>query len=293
MRRVLLILLIILAPLAVFAAMIQVDRAYGLPGKGRDYVLKVLLPPGGTALNLPKVEGPLDASRPLVVIDAGHGGHDPGAGAGALKEKALTLELAMALRDQLLAQGGVRVALTRSDDRFLMLAERTDIARQLKADLFLSIHADSAEIGNASGASVYVLSEKGSSEAASKMATRENQADAINGVQIAGTSPAVSAILVDLSQRDTQARSEQFANMILREARGTFHFRDSALQSAAFGVLKSPDVPSALFEAGYISNGADAGRLASTAGREAFAKATAQAIRVYFARQTVGQADGG
>ena len=107
MRRVLLLSLIVLAPLAAFAAMVLADRTFGGAGRGFDYIVSVDLPPAGGIAGLPKIEGPIDASRPLVVIDAGHGGKDPGAGAGDPKEKALTLALALALRDELLKQGGV------------------------------------------------------------------------------------------------------------------------------------------------------------------------------------------
>ena len=182
MRRYVPLLVVVFAPLAVFAAMIAADRLFAVPGRGHDYVLRLPMPPVAGQVGLPKVEGPQDASRPLVVIDAGHGGHDPGAGTGAIKEKMLTLRLAAALRDELLRGGGIRVALTRDDDRFLLLEERTGIARRLNADLFLSIHADSTEGAEASGATVYVLSEEGSSETAQRMADRENRADAINGV---------------------------------------------------------------------------------------------------------------
>lgn len=288
MRRFLQILLVLLAPVAVFAAMVAADRTFGAPGRGHKYVLRLEMPPATGEVGLPPVEGPPDASRPLVVIDAGHGGFDPGAGAGPVKEKMLTLLLASALRDALLASGGIRVALTRGDDRYLLLEERSGIARRLKADLFLSIHADSVEGSQASGASIYTLSERGSSEIALKMAERENRADTINGVDLRGKSDAVSAILVDLSQRESQARSEEFARLVLREAKGKLRFRDDALQSAAFVVLKSPDVPSVLFETGYISNLEDTARLISLEGRKAFAQATAQAIRIYFARQTQG-----
>ena len=285
MPRSLQLLLLVLAPLAVFAAMIWTDRTFGTSGPGRDYVVRLDLPPAGDEIGLPKVEGPLDASRPLVVIDAGHGGLDPGAGGGAVKEKDLTLRLAQALRDALLDGGGVRVALTRDDDRFLVLGERAGIARRLRADLFLSIHADSTAGAEASGATVYTLSERGTDEVADKLASRENRADAINGVPIRAQSDAVSAILVDLAQRDTQAGSDEFGRLILREGAGRLPFRKGEVQSAAFAVLKSPDLPSVLFEAGYINNPDDAGRLASPAGRAAFADAMARAIRVYFARR--------
>ena len=290
MPRITLILLALLAPVAVFAAMIAADRMFGPPGLGRDYVVTVDLPQSGGEIGLPKIEGPLDASRPLVVIDAGHGGHDPGAGATSLKEKALTLALATALRDRLLKDGGVRVALTRADDRYLFLEERSGIARRLRADLFISIHADSteAEDSSASGATVYTLSERGTSDTAERMAARENRSDSINGVPLKGASDAVSAILVDLSQRETQSNSDEFARMILREGAARLPFRERSIQSAAFVVLKSPDVPSVLFESGYISNPKDSARLASATGRDALAEVIARAIRVYFARRSGG-----
>jgi len=284
MRRSLQLLAVIVAPLVVFAAMVGADRTFGAPGRGLAYVVRLDLPPAGAEVGLPVVEGPLDASRPLVVIDPGHGGHDPGAGTGTLKEKALTLALAQALKEQLLAKGGIRVALTRDDDRFLVLEERSGIARRMKADLFLSIHADSADRAEASGATVYTLSDRGTSEIANQLAARENRSDTVNGVQLSSTTDVVSAILVDLSQRETQARSDELARLIMREGTGRLPFRERFLQQANFIVLKSPDVPSVLFEAGYISNEDDAGRLASPEGRGAFAESTAQAIRVFFAR---------
>lgn len=281
------LVLVLLAPIAVFLAMVAADRAFGGPGRGRDYVLRIELPPPAGEVGLPPVEGPADASRPLVVIDAGHGGHDPGAVQGGLREKTLTLMLAHSLRSELLKGGGIRVALTRSDDRYLLLPERSGIARRLKADLFVSIHADSTPSGSeASGATVYTLSENGTSQAAARMAERENKADRLNGVQLDDKSDTVSAILVDLSQRETQAQSEAFARLVLREGEGRIPFRETSAQAAAFAVLKSPDVPSVLFETGYISNSDDTARLQSPEGRTAFAAATASAIRVYFARQS-------
>lgn len=279
--------LTLLAPVALVGAMFAVNGLVGPAARGRDYVVRLELPPAAGEIGLPAVEGPADASRPLVVIDAGHGGHDPGAGQGALKEKALTLALARALRAELLREGGIRVAMTRDDDRYLALAERSGIARRLQADLFVSIHADSAENVEATGASIYTLSERGTTEAAARMAERENRADTINGIALAQANDAVSAILVDLSQRETQARSEELAALIVREARGRLALRDQSVQSAAFAVLKSPDLPSVLFESGYISNPDEAARLASPEGRQAFAEVTARAIRVYFARQSV------
>ena len=285
MRRLFLIASIVLAPLAVFAAMVAADREFGGGGRGFGYVVKVDLPPAGGVAGLPRIDGPMDASRPLVVIDAGHGGKDPGARSGDITEKALTLALALTLRDELVKQGGVRVALIRSDDRYVLLDERPAIARRLGADLFISIHADSTDgDGGAMGATVYTLSATGSSQTAERIAARENAADEVNGVRIKDQSDTVNAILVDLSQRESQIASQQFAGLILREARGVLPFKDAAVQSAAFVVLKSPDVPSVLFETGYINNSGDLARLTSAAGKQGFAAALASAIKVYFAR---------
>ena len=282
---------LVLAPILLFGAMIAADRWLGADTGPRGYAVRVVLPPPRSELPLPPIEGPNDPTRPLVVIDAGHGGHDPGAGQGATKEKQLTLGLALALRDKLLAGGGVRVALTRSDDRYLLLEDRSGIARRLKADLFVSVHADSVEVGEATGATIYTLSGKGSSEEAEKLAAAENRADTVNGVPLSATDAKVSAILVDLSQQRSGRLSDEFAHLILREADGRIRFRTRPVQSAAFVVLKSPDVPSVLFEAGYVSNPEDARRLASKEGRETFADVTAQAIRVYFARQSGAASD--
>lgn len=285
MRRVLMLFLVIAAPLALLAGVLALNWVYGRqPGDGA-YKLRLELPDAGGQIGLPQVRGPLDPGLPLVVIDAGHGGHDPGAGANGMHEKDVTLALAKTLADRLLAGGGFRVALTRSDDHYLALEERSGIARRLRADLFISVHADSADDPRASGATVYTLSDKGSSEEASRMAASENRADTINGVALRDTSNSVSAILVDLAQRQSAAASAQFAALIQREGQGRMSFRDRALQSAAFVVLKSPDMPSVLFEAGYISNPQDAARLASPAGQHAFAETVALAIRVYFARE--------
>ena len=286
MSRLLQIALLVLLPVAVFGGLFYVDRAFGPASRGREYVVRVELPPAGGLIGLPAVQGPSDASRPLVVIDAGHGGRDPGAGLGSVREKHVTLALARAVRDRLLAEGGIRVALTRDDDRFMVLQERSGIARRLGADLFLSIHADSEEGVDARGSSAYILSEKGSSQAAARIAEKENRADVINGVSLARETDQVSAILVDLSQDETIRRSDLFARLLLRELVGKVPLHDGDVQSAAFVVLKSPDLPSVLFESGYISNAQDAAFLASAKGRELLAGAAARAIRVYFARQS-------
>lgn len=287
MRRILLVLAIIFVPAAALGAMITMGWVKPWGGRAFDYVVSVDIRSPDALVNLPRIDGPQDAARPLVVIDAGHGGRDPGAGTGAMREKDLTLAIARALRSDLLRNGGIRVALTRDDDRFLSLAERSAIARRMGADLFISIHADSTEgETDAVGASIYTLSATGSSEVAERIAARENAVDLIGGVPLRQQDDTVSAILVDLSQRRNQGKSEEFARLILREARGKVRFKEATFQSAAFAVLKSPELPSVLLESGFINNPADAARLASGEGQEALAQVVGQAVRVYFARNS-------
>ena len=287
MRRILLVLAIIFVPAAALGAMITMGWVKPWGGRAFDYVVSLDIRSPDALVNLPRIDGPQDAARPLVVIDAGHGGRDPGAGTGAIREKDLTLAIARALRSDLLRNGGIRVALTRDDDRFLSLAERSAIARRMGADLFISIHADSTEgETDAAGASIHTLSATGSSEVAERIAARENAVDLIGGVPIRQQDDTVSAILVDLSQRRTQGKSEEFARLILREARGEVRFKETTFQSAAFAVLKSPELPSVLLESGFINNPADAARLASGEGQEALAQVVGQAVRVYFARNS-------
>jgi N-acetylmuramoyl-L-alanine amidase len=194
--------------------------------------------------------------------------------------------MAMALRDELLRIGGIRVALTRDDDRILSLADRPEIARLLEADLFLSIHADSAgERNDVSGASIYTLSDEASSEAAARFAARENNADRVNGIVIAGQSEAVSAILVELSQQRTQDDAAEFAALVLREGAEVLAFHPQARRSAALAVLRAPDVPSVLFESGFVTNQRDRALLTTDEGRRAYAGVLARSIRIYFARR--------
>ena len=226
-----------------------------------------------------------------MVIDAGHGGHDPGAsGPNGEKEKTVTLALARAVRDALVADGRVRVALTRDSDRFLVLEERAGIARRLGADLFVSIHADAAENQDAGGATIYTLSDRGSDAIADQVAARENRVDRVNGVELGGRSDAVSSILVDLSQREMRGRSQALSDLILREGKSRVAFHANPQRQAAFVVLKSLDVPSVLLEAGYISNNGDVRDMTDTQWRTRFAAALAQAIQIAMARQETSAA---
>lgn len=252
----------------------------------RSHSITVHVAPPAKGLALPPIYGPADPARPLVVIDAGHGGHDPGAAnrAHGQQEKEVTLALAIALRDRLVRGGRTRVALTRSDDRFLLLQERYDIARRLGADLFLSIHADAAENDGAQGATIYTLSETASDREAARLATRENRADIINGVDVGAQEGTVSSILIDLSQREAMAQSVEFARLLYREAAPFVPFRSTWHRFASLVVLKAPDIPSVLFEAGYITSAQDVARLSSVKGRAQAAEGLARAIEIHFAR---------
>lgn len=278
------IFLLILLPLGAIAALAATAESVPLAGGKSSYVMRVTLPEVDAEPELPTVQG--DKGLPLVVIDAGHGGHDPGASGQGLVEKNLVLDLARALRDELEKQGDVRVAMTRDDDRYLLHSERFEIARRLDADLFISIHADSAgEASDVAGASIYTLSNQASSEAAARYAQRENASDRVNGFELGGQSDSVSTILVELSQRRTQDQSVEFARLIKREGEGAIRFHPQPLRSAALKVLRAPDVPSVLFESGFITNEKEAERLASPEGRHRFGKVVARAIQIYFARQ--------
>lgn len=260
------------------------------PPKPRGGIM-VRIPDAAPSIALPPIEGPSDPRRPLVVIDAGHGGHDPGAYNDTLKirEKDLTLAIAKAVRDELLKTNRIRVALTRSDDRFLVLEERSGLARKLGADLFISIHADATDHADVRGATVYTLSDIASDREAARLAARENRADIINGVDLSDKKSAVSSILIDLTQRETMDTSSRFADLLHREALAHFRFRKPHHRYASLVVLKSPDTPSVLFEAGYVSNDEDAGWMATKDGRLQLAKGLTAAISVHFARASVGR----
>ena len=236
---------------------------------------------------LPVVSGPADDSLPLVVIDAGHGGHDPGAISphGGQLEKDVTLAIAKSVRNEILKSGRVRVALTRDTDKFIVLQDRFQLARKLRADLFISIHADSAESPEATGGTVYTLSEVASDREAQRLAARENKANIINGVNLGGADANVSSILIDLTQRETMNVSADFAKLLLREAAPNMRIRGNSHRFASFIVLKAPDTPSVLFETGYLSNEADVTFLASQSGQGKVARALANAIQVHFARR--------
>ena len=271
-------------PISLAAAVVVVALLAFVLRPSSGFVARIAMPEPVSAASLPSVEG--SADWPLVVIDAGHGGRDPGASGSGFEEKTVVLGLAKAVADALEQEGGVRVALTRDDDRYLLHAERFEIARRLGASAFVSIHADSAgEEGTAGGASIYTLSNRASSQAAARFAARENASDRMNGVDLDQQSDQVSGILVDLAQRRTSQQSDALAALIRREGEGVIAFHPQDRRYAALKVLRAPDVPSILFESGFITNADDAERLTSTEGKRRFGEAMARAIRIFLARQ--------
>lgn len=222
-----------------------------------------------------KVDG-----RPVVVIDPGHGGIDNGTQSSGESEKNLVLAFGRALRDKLEKAGKYRVVMTRDDDTFIPLADRTKIARNLKAALFISIHADAlprAE-GDAQGATIYTLSDKASDAEAQRLADAENRADAIAGFNLAEEPTDVADILIDLTQRETRTFSNRFARLLMGEMKSTVRMHKHPLKSAGFRVLKAPDVPSVLVEIGYVSNKGDLEHLVSEGWRSRAVSSMAQAI---------------
>jgi N-acetylmuramoyl-L-alanine amidase len=218
---------------------------------------------------------PIARGRPIVVVDAGHGGRDPGATSvsGQVREKELTLVLAQALRDELVKRGRVRVALTRDDDRYLTLDDRTAVARRLNAAMFVSIHIDSASNPLARGASVYSLSDVASDAEAAQLAVREN-----NGADRAAGNGSVDAMLADLAMRAQMSASADLAARLVGKAAGRVELRPNPHRFAAFHVLRRADAPAVLFEAGYLSNADDELLLRNPDERAKMVLALAQAI---------------
>lgn len=222
-------------------------------------------------------------SKQIIVLDPGHGGKDPGAiGYSGVYEKNITLAMAKELKKTLEKSGNYKVHLTRSTDVFIPLRERVRIARKYKADLFISIHADSAVNRSAKGLSVYTLSETASDKEAAALAERENKADVIAGLNLYEHSKEVSDILINLAQRETMNRSSEFATFMVQEMRKSVNLVDNTHRFAGFAVLKAPDIPSVLLEMGYLSNRMEERLLKQQSYRAKLAKSTNQAIEKYF-----------
>ena len=228
---------------------------------------------------------PPDLARPTIVIDPGHGGVDPGAiGRSGVHEKTVVLEFTATLALRLAASGKYNIRLTRNDDRFLPLRKRVSIGQAARADLFISLHADSVARATARGASLYTLSKKGSDGLASELAVQENKTDLIAGLEFEGDAD-VAGHLIDMQQRSATNRSVEFAKLLLSELEARVPLLRRPRRSAAFRVLKSPKVPSVLIELGFLSSPSDERRLRQLATREEVADAIETALAQYFAGQ--------
>ena len=220
---------------------------------------------------------------PVIVIDPGHGGVDPGAtGVSGYHEKDLVLALGRALGDALESTGRYRVILTRDQDIFLSLKARVAVARKQQADLFISVHADSAPGSGAKGASVYTLSEQASDREAEKLARSENQSDIIAGVDLTQEPDIVTSILIDLAQRETKNNSVKFAQILVPELQKVGDITHKSHRFAGFRVLKAPDIPSVLIEVGYLTNAMDESAMKTAWWRRGMAKAIARSVDMYF-----------
>jgi len=239
----------------------------------------------------PHLEAKPGDPRPLVVIDPGHGGIDNGTRAPSGEmEKTIVLEFCLMLRDKLEKTGKYRVVMTRTDDTFIALGDRVQLARSRQASLFISIHADALRRveGDAQGATVYTLSERPSDARAAQLAEAENQADAIAGLDLSSEPKDVAGILIDLARRETKTFSLQFAQGVVTELKAATRLHQHPLKSAAFVVLKAPDVPSVLVELGYVTNKADLKSLISTEWRERTGNAIVQAVQTFFTTRLAG-----
>lgn len=255
--------------------------------------------PSEQAESTPQIEVPAPVSassgRPiLIAVDAGHGGADSGAlGPKNMREKDVTLSIARDLVRIINAQPGYNARLTRTGDYFIELQKRRDFARDMKADLFISIHADSFTNASAYGASVFALSRKGAtSEMARFLAQRENDSDLIGrvgGVSLEDKDPQLAGVLVDLSMTATVNSSLQVGSKVLNAISAFAPLHAKHVEQAGFIVLKSPDVPSILVETGFISNTGEAKKLATPEYRERMAQAIFKGVRQYFALHPIVQ----
>lgn len=264
------------------AALLVLGAARGAAtADGQTDSLSVQLPPAASD----HIYGiPVAAGRPIVVIDAGHGGTDPGAISVTrdISEKQLTLALAHELRDVLVQRGRVRVAMTREDDRYLSLDDRAAVARRLGAGLFVSLHMDSAPNPLARGATVYSLSDVASDQEAARFAAAENRGVAGDGDQ----QGSARAMLSDLAMRDQMGASAAFASRVVGRSAGRFELRPEPHKFAAFHVLRRAGTAAVLFEAGYISNVDDEQLLRNPEHRQAIVLALAQAIEADIAARS-------
>lgn len=221
----------------------------------------------------------------VIAIDAGHGGADPGAvGSRGTREKDVVLQIARQFEERVRKEPGMVPVMIRDGDVFVSLRDRINKARNAKADLFISIHADAFVNQRASGASVYALSQRGATnEAARMLANRENSADLVGGVTLDGRDPLLASVLLDLSQNATIEASLDVAGRVLQGLKRVGKVHKHRVEQAGFVVLKSPDIPSILVETAFISNPAEESNLTSVAYQQQLADAMMMGVRSYFA----------
>ena len=221
-----------------------------------------------------------------IVVDAGHGGEDPGArGRRGTREKDVTLAIAKRLKERIDREPGMRAVLTRDGDYFIGLAQRVQKARRVQADLFVSVHADAFVQPHARGSSVFALSERGATSAAARwLAKRENESDLIGGVNLDVKDPVLARTLLDLSQTATINDSLKLGKAVLGELGDVNHLHKASVEQAGFAVLKAPDIPSILVETAFISNPQEEQRLKDSAYQDRMADAIFQGIRGYLAK---------
>lgn len=259
-------------------------------GQGHRLVLDLLSASKVAAPSVPR-ETPGKTNHPkrdiIVVVDPGHGGKDPGAvGAKGEREKDVVLSISQLLARRLKREKGFDVKLVRNDDFFVPLRKRVDIARQHKADMFISVHADAAPRLTASGASVYCLSEGGATSATARfMAQRENGADLLGATSLLNLKdkdPMLAGVILDMSMNATIAASLQLGSTVLGSLAGITTLHQKRVEQAGFAVLKSPDVPSILVETGFISNARDSQRLVTARHQQAVADGLFEGLQRYF-----------
>lgn len=250
--------------------------ASGIDGHGHRVVIDIF----------PRIGVAAPAARDvLVAVDAGHGGKDPGAiGRDGSMEKTVVLAIARRLARQIDAEPGMSAMLTRDGDYFIPLRQRYTLAQQRNADLFVSVHADALKNRRVRGSSVYVLSEKGSSDEARRLARRENASDRIGGMTMNGLPPTVATMIIDLSQNASIGASLEVGEEVLNYLHGVGRVRKPKVQTAPFAVLKAHDTPSILVETAYISNPQEERLLKNAGYQDKVARAILSGIRAYFYR---------
>ncbi len=255
------------------------------PNNRYGYRLVIDLGTTATSDTPVKVEHARPDARDLIIaVDAGHGGEDPGAiGKNGTREKDVVLAIARALAQRIDGEPGMKAVLTRNGDYFVPLRDRMRRARAQQADLFVSIHADSIRDRSVDGSSVYILSQRGASDEASRwLAERENASDLIGGVSLDDKGDVLASVLLDLSQSASLSASQAAAEHVLHQLNQVGEIRKPLVQQARFMVLKSPDIPSMLVETAYISNPQEEQRLRGLAHQAKLAAAIHQGLREYF-----------